>query len=88
MLVPLLAVAASVLAGCGGSRHHSPAATGVFAVTEGMTKAEVRKIAGHPRLVGPKCWTYRASQEGTSIDGRSFCFTHAQVSLIRTGYHL
>jgi hypothetical protein len=88
LLLVLVVVAACVLAGCGDSRHASAAAKGVFAVTEGMTKAQVRKIAGTPHRVGPKCWAYRASQEGTSIDAKSFCFTNGQVSLIRTGYHL
>jgi hypothetical protein len=88
LLVPLLLVAACVLAGCGESRDEGHVAPGVFAVTEGMTKAQVRKIAGKPRRVGPRCWTYRASEKGTSIDAMSFCFTNGRVSLIQRGHHL
>lgn len=77
-------VATLALAGCGGSHK----ASGVFAVKKGMTKQQVRGVAGSPYRAGPNCWLYRATKPGTSIDGMRFCFTNGHISLIQTSVHL
>jgi hypothetical protein len=61
----------------------------VWAVKQGMSDREVASLAGAPIpwFSGPRCWAYHTSQAGTSIDGRSFCFTAGRVSLIRTAVH-
>lgn len=82
-LLPLLLVVA--LAACGGSHK----ATGVFAVKKGMTRAQVRSVAGvpGPGSSGKGCWIYHATKKGTSIDGMRFCFTDGKVSRIQTAVH-
>jgi SmpA / OmlA family len=80
LAVGLLLAAAP--AGCGG--HES---ADVFSVKRGMTKEQVRRLAGSPYRAGPKCWLYRASKEGTPIDAMRFCFTNGRVSLVQTGVH-
>ena len=79
-LFPLVAL----LAACGGSHK----ATGVFAVKQGMSKQQVRTVAGPPYRSGPNCWLYHASKQGTSIDGMRFCFTNGEVSRIKISMHL
>lgn len=74
----------AVLAGCGSSYK----ASGVFAVKNGMTKQQVRSVAGTPYRPGPACWLYHVSKPGTTIDGMRFCFTGGRVSLIQTAQHL
>jgi len=83
MLLPLLVVVG--LAAC-GSGHK---ATGVFAVKKGMTRAQVRSLAGipGPGQSGVGCWSYHATKKGTSIDGMRFCFTRGKVTRIQTAVH-
>jgi hypothetical protein len=83
LLLPLLLVVA--LAACGGSHQ----ATGVFAVKEGMTRAQVRSVAGvpGPGPSGDGCWFYHATKKGTSIDGMRFCFSRGKVVEIQTAVH-
>ena len=77
-----LFVLVAVLAGCGSKKP-----SGVFAVKQGMTKNQVRSLAGIPYRAGPTCWLYHASKEGTAIDGMRFCFTNDQVTLVQTAVH-
>jgi hypothetical protein len=82
-LLPLAVVV--VLAACGGSHK----ATGVFAVEKGMTRAQVRSVAGAPgpSPSGKGCWFYHATKKGTSIDGMRFCFSRGKVALMQTALH-
>lgn len=68
----------------GLSRGTERAEADAFSVTEGMTKADVLKIAGPPRRKGPRCWNYRKAQPGTNVVGRRFCFSNGRVSLVQT----
>jgi hypothetical protein len=83
LLMPLV-ILSVFLVGCGGSHK----ATGVFAVKKGMTKQQVRKLAGPTyRGSGRDCWLYRPSKKGTAIDGMRFCFSDGKVSAIQTAVH-
>jgi outer membrane protein assembly factor BamE (lipoprotein component of BamABCDE complex) len=79
-------------AGCGES-HQTNAVTNkgipnaVFAVTKGMTKEQVRELAGKPYRSNRNCWLYHATKAGTNVDGRRFCFTNSRVSLVQTAQH-
>jgi hypothetical protein len=77
-------IVVALLAACGSSQK----ATGVFAVKKGMTRAQVRSVAGSPYRVGGGCWLYHATKNGTSIDGMRFCFMHGKVSRMQTALHL
>lgn len=81
LLPPLLFVVA--LAACGGSHK----AAGPFAVENGMTRAQVRSLAGAPGPSGNGCWFYHATKKGTSIDGMRFCFSRDKVVRIQTAVH-
>jgi outer membrane protein assembly factor BamE (lipoprotein component of BamABCDE complex) len=91
----LLALALSGLvlsAGCGESHEtngvtNSGITNSVFAVTKGMTKEQVRELAGRPYRSDRNCWLYHASRAGTNVDGRRFCFTNGRVSLVQTAVH-
>ena len=84
LLIPLV-ILSVFLVGCGGSHE----ASGVFAVKKGMTRQQVRKLAGPGyRGSGRDCWLYRASKKGTAIDGMRFCFRDGKVSVIQTAVHL
>ncbi len=83
LFVPLLVVVV-LLAACGSSHK----TTGVFAVKQGMTQAQVRSVAGSPYHVGGGCWLYHATKNGTSIDGMRFCFRHGKVARMQTALHL
>jgi outer membrane protein assembly factor BamE (lipoprotein component of BamABCDE complex) len=85
LLAALAVIAlAALLVGCGSSHKDS----GAFEVTTGMTKQEVRHVAGAPyRRSGRNCWLYHASKKGTSIDGMRFCFANGTVSRIQTAVH-
>jgi hypothetical protein len=74
----------AVLASCGSSHDSSD----VFAVKEGMTKAQVLTVAGAPDRVALTCWSYDAHKEGTLIYQRRFCFTDGRVSKAQTAIHL
>jgi hypothetical protein len=70
---PLAAAVALALAGCsdGGSDDGPP---GVFGITVGTTKAEVRDRIGQPRrIVSADCWEYRESR-AWDANHRWFCF--------------
>jgi hypothetical protein len=73
-----------LLTACGSSHR----AYGVFAVEKGMTRQEVRSVAGTPRRAGPTCWLYRFAEQDTGINGMPFCFTGDHVSLIQTSHQL
>ena len=60
----------------------------VFTVKEGMTKVEVRKLAGTPWREGSRCWVYREVKPATNIVGMRFCFTRERVTLVETSLHL
>jgi hypothetical protein len=84
VLLIALVVLSVFLVGCGGSHK----ATGVFAVKKGMTRQQVRKLAGpNYRGSGRNCWLYPASKKGMAIDGIRFCFSEATVSEIQTAVH-
>jgi hypothetical protein len=61
----------------------------VWAVKVGMTDRQVAAIAGAPVpwRSGPRCWQYRASRAGTSVDGLAVCFVSGRVSEIKTAVH-
>jgi hypothetical protein len=82
LAVTVLVVAVLMLAPSGGGRK--AAQPGVFTVSEGMTKSQVRAKAGTPWREGPRCWVYRRVKPGTNIVGMRFCFTRGRVSLVQT----
>jgi hypothetical protein len=62
----------------------------VWAVKVGMSDRQVTDLAGAPIpwMSGPHCWFYRATQSGTSVDGRGFCFSSSgRVSAIKIAVH-
>jgi hypothetical protein len=97
LLVCFLAVAVGLLAGCGGHKARLAARTtepAALVVERGMTKKQVRALAGEPQVAGPRCWLYRFvlntrgnQLTGSSIDGMRFCFARARVSLVQTAVH-
>jgi hypothetical protein len=83
LLIPFVILSVFVV-GCGGSHK----ATGVFAVEKGMTRQQVRMLAGPTyRGSGRDCRLYRASRKGTAIDGMRLCFSDGRVSEIQTAVH-
>jgi outer membrane protein assembly factor BamE (lipoprotein component of BamABCDE complex) len=59
-----------------------------FAVKRGMTKQQVRTLAGDPLVGSPPapgrdCWFYAPSKKDITIHAIRFCFTNGRVSLIR-----
>jgi hypothetical protein len=86
VLAGVLLVAAVALAGCGA--HHPSVATRTAKVRVGMTRADVRRVAGTPRHEGPRCWLYRwVPQAGSAEDGRRICFADGRVARIQIAVH-
>lgn len=60
----------------------------VFGVKVGMTRMQVRKLAGIPDRAGVNCWLYRASKPGEpNVTGMRICFTGNHVSLAQINVH-
>ena len=94
----LVALADSILTACGGHKTGrtttQPTPSAPLAVKKGMTKAQVRALAGEAQVAGSDCWLYRFvlknsgnQLNGSSINGMRSCFTHGRVSLVQTAQH-
>ena len=69
----LAAIVVAVMVGLG--QTDSPDESGVYAVTYGMTSAQVRALAGAPERSRGDCWRYRTNGDAVSVCfvERRFC---------------
>jgi hypothetical protein len=66
----------------------APGRGGVFFVTKGMTKRQVRALAGNPYRAGPLCWLYHATDAAQpNVTGMRICFADGHVSTTQTSVH-
>jgi hypothetical protein len=78
----LAALSLSILAsGCGGHSRKLDAS----AIRVGMSKPQVKRVAGTPSRTTQHCWIYRLPHPTADLDARRVCFADGRVAVIQRG---